>query len=501
MADQDNPSGDAAGYFRKRIDEIQSLEDPEKRMIQAARLVEKIIKNHFMHKRRDRIILRALIEIREKFLGPDRFREAMYAVGIRNRVAHYTDEGVPSDTELERAAEILLSVVQFHVDSMEGRRTSWFRKKNSQGKPRRDSNEPESEPAEPTPPPVTEYATHVERPEFTRHIAADHHPKLTASTLAEYAFCPRAGVLRHESDYSDNGDELPSYGALPWFERDAIESELHQRWMNLFKYAVVFVAGLVILQLFPLSWLAFRLLLVSWSGLATYFIVREFMEWVVLSKRLVEAKWPVACHPDPDATLPEPVTWWGLLEAGFEVQRLDRPYVHGEWKLGGSPHRTLIYGDLMIPVHRVRSSSGILQPQHIVRAMTLCHLIEATIGAPSPYAVILFGDTYDGTTVPNTRENREQFYTVLERARSMIAETDAGDRIPPEPTDASTRCAGCFHGQSRKAANREKTLKHGNVVDPYFYKNARGTVFHSCCGDRFGWIPKHRRNRQMKDKE
>ena len=36
--------------------------------------------------------------------------------------------------------------------------------------------------------------------------------EVTASTIAEFTFCPRAGILTHEGGFSDPEEELPVSG-------------------------------------------------------------------------------------------------------------------------------------------------------------------------------------------------------------------------------------------------------------------------------------------------
>ena len=134
--------------------------------------------------------------------------------------------------------------------------------------------------------------------------------------------------------------------------------------------------------------------------------------------------------------------------------------------------------------------------QHLVRTMAHCHLIEVTEGAICPYAVVLFGDTYQGVTIPNIRENRDKFYTALEHVRKMIKQSDAGEWQPPEP--ASTKiCSTCPHGFPLPAIEQIKTLRHGQPLEPFLLVNRKGRVFNCRCGGRFRWKPGHERNARL----
>lgn len=93
---------------------IESLLDSEKRLMQAARLTERILKMHFP--RRDREVesrgrsgqgLGPLIRSQRKRLSEAEFQRLSFAVDIRNRTSHHTSAGKPTDDQMSDAAKSL----------------------------------------------------------------------------------------------------------------------------------------------------------------------------------------------------------------------------------------------------------------------------------------------------------------------------------------------------------------------------------------------------------
>ena len=260
--------------------------------------------------------------------------------------------------------------------------------------------------------------------------------------------------------------------------------------------AVGLVASVVILSLFAMGKPFYPFLLAPLVGGWAAITWRVYLRWRELGQRRFDAQLATECDPSPSKDEFQPVNWWGLLLAGYEVERPEAALHDDRWKLSGKPRRILGKGSLRIPVHRIRNPEGQILPQHIVRVMAHCHLIEATEGAHSPFAIVLFGNTYEGMTVPNTAGHREQFYTALERVRTMITESDAGERQPPEPVTGKA-CSRCHFGHPRPVALEDKTERYGEALDPYLIHNGR-RVFHCDCGDRFRWKPKHDANRKLR---
>ncbi|MEM8734676.1 MAG: hypothetical protein AAGG44_10665, partial [Planctomycetota bacterium] len=112
-----------------------------------------------------------------------------------------------------------------------------------------------------------------------------------------------------------------------------------------------------------------------------------------------------------------------------------------------------------------------------------------------PYAIIFFRDSYDGITVPNTVEHREQFYDALERTRRIVLASKNDEADPPAPREQSI-CKHCPHGSPQELSKGNITIRYGKEVDAYVLQGKRGR-FNCRCGDRFQWKPPHRKNRRL----
>jgi len=481
------------------IDIIQDMLAPTKRLSESALLVENVIGNHFLPPDVENSGLATLLRLRQSFLDPQLFEDADFALQMRNRILHQTHRSAPTDEELAKATSVFLEVVRKHLEEMESRGG------NSQA-PTIASPEgkaaklPETRPrfgndvANKIEKPKT-YATHIDHGAAPLLAAVGNDPKLTVSTVAEYEFCPRAGILTHEGGFSDPEEELPSLALLPWYEQDAVEEAYVKAAYILFALPVGLVAFVLILSLMFLGYAFFPILLM---GVVLAWIrptVRAYQRWREWGKRKLAADHPTECNPVPNKNAFQPVDWWGLLHAGYEV-RSKQPVMHdGPSRLSGKPRRILDKGTMSIPVHRIRKNEGPILPQHIVRVTAHCYLIEQTEGAESPFAVVLFGDTYQGMTVPYTAENRELFSSALKRARAMITDSDAGDREPPEPVTGNP-CIACHFGEPRPTTLVIKTMKHGVEINPTRFGNGMKRL-HCDCGDRFRWKPRHKANEKL----
>jgi hypothetical protein len=317
-------------------------------------------------------------------------------------------------------------------------------------------------------------------------------PWLGVHVLSEFTFCARAGYIARGTEAADPGDDYwlrpnldyrPSY-ALYELRREILAASAQTLLLGI-------VCGAVLAGCF--------MLLRAWSVVPLVAGVALFvaLAWP-LSRSLARLSSLVSSwkrigslgphEPDPDATTPQPVIWWELLRAGFDPVRLPEPLGSPASRIAGRPWRVLRKGDLQIPVFRVPGDGpGQLYPKHTVRAAAYCALVERTVGAKSPYAIALFAGTYNGWTFPNTPEARAFFDQVLSAARAYL-EPEAAIGPP-----GSTRiCAGCPHGSPRpyRRAESESAL-FDRLVRPHGRVAQDGRVYHSTCGDRFGWTPPH----------
>ena len=108
------------------------------------------------------------------------------------------------------------------------------------------------------------------------------------------------------------------------------------------------------------------------------------------------------------------------------------------------------------------------------------------MAARSPYAIAHFAGTYNGWTFPNTPEARAFLDKVLSAARAYLV---PGVTIGPP---ASTRIAGM---PARLAPRlpprgvRDGALRQAGAAAREGRQDGR--VYHSTCGDQFGWTPPH----------
>lgn len=494
--DEQEQLQEAIAAYRREIAYLQDLIDPIRKLIEIAVLVEKVIKSHFMPPNLDLPTLGKLLYSRKSFLRGALFPNAAFAIDVRNRMSHDDDRGKPTYEEYEKATRVLLEVIEKHIEELERRINQQAGTEDKLEPEPRTERSPRPH-AQSTAPQKTK--PHVASPDLPPPpdlTAADDDPDVNASTLAEYVFCPRAGVLTHEGGFSTQDEELPSTALLPWYEQDAIEEAYTRSSYLLFALPIGFVALLVIMSLFFLGELVYPLLLLVMIGAWLWLTHWAFVRWRELGKRRLAAKLAVPCHPDPHLHKKQSVDWWGLLRAGYDVDRPEATLRDAQWKVKGRPRRVLQKGSMRIPVHRIKKTEGPIAPQHIVRAMVYCHLIETAEGKNSPFAVILYGNTYQGTTIPNSPKYRELFYTALPRVRNQIKKSAARESDPLEPLDSSI-CSKCPYGKPRSVELGEKTMCDDKELDPILLTNGR-KLFHCTCGDRFKWLPKHNRNRRLR---
>ncbi len=325
-------------------------------------------------------------------------------------------------------------------------------------------------------------------------IAARDDPDVSAFTVAESVFCRRAGLISHESPLSDSGDDWPALGLRPWYELQALE----EAWQRLFLACCGWLAVFVVC-----TFVTTRLHgLMSLAGLAGMLATtrqgfRTFRRLNALTRiRLAAHRAPV-CEPDPEKGLAEPVNWWGLLRAGFDSTHCPKAYADKAARLSGKPKRILRKGNLAIPVFRTKSAHERPKPQHQVRVIIYCHLLEKCEGAWSPYGVVLLGDSHQGFTVPNTNGHRERFQVALENVRRVIrgCQREQLEPAPPQNTDV---CSGCPYGKPRRVRDGQPTICNGQALRPYVLVGKLREQFHCDCGDRFQWRPLHYENEGLR---
>lgn len=327
-------------------------------------------------------------------------------------------------------------------------------------------------------------------------------PHLGVHVLTEFMFCHRAGILAYEERRDDPGQELdapPRLDYLPDFSVREIQDALQRTWTRIWAAALfsAVIGGLVVPPLLALNRVLTVVGLVILARPAFRWLARRFHDVIILQRRLRAAIEAPPDEPDPTLMSIQPVNWWSLRKAGFSVLNYEDGYTDDALKLSGRPWRVLQRGSLRIPVFRKRNGESALYPQHHVRMAAYCHLIESCEGAESPFGIVLFGETCEGLTVPNSLENRKAFLDALEAVRHVIQQVESGDHTPERP--GSTVCSQCPAGRPRQfEEGRSETVLNGRPIQPHQTRGVDRRLYHSRCGDRFVWVPPHERAMRKK---
>lgn len=322
------------------------------------------------------------------------------------------------------------------------------------------------------------------RPSSDRHIGVH--------VLSEHVFCGRAGGLALESEGEDQGEEGPRFGPrLDQFCYDydeaRFEEAVQRDWGEVRRW---------------LTWLGPAILVpfAAWrlhSGMAALLISLPAF-WIVA--KILEACQTLLTHLRARSTYRAATTvtidmaprsliqvdWWALRKAGFDCHRPLDAY-RGE-RLIGRPWRVLVKDTKWrIPVIRKHRGEAVCRPQHQVRAAAYCRLIESCEGGRAPFAVMLFGGTYDCVIIPNNAASERDLDQALADFDDFLRVTDEGRFIPDVPTD--NRCRGCPWG--RPIPLSETAILNGQPLWPLRIEGIRHGNFHCICGDRFNFVPLH----------
>ncbi|MEO2091211.1 MAG: hypothetical protein ABGY75_17245, partial [Gemmataceae bacterium] len=319
--------------------------------------------------------------------------------------------------------------------------------------------------------------------------------RVRVRTLGEFVFCPRAGLLSHASADEDDEptDERMNLNFLPEYSLALIEEQLAAQLRRLARWAAWVVGGLFLVvvavwnelpPLVPLA-LAVPSMLCVWKSLQALSAV------ITLGDRRREALTATPAEPPADVTDDVPVRWWELLKAGFESVAYLEPLFDEELALAGKPWRVLKKGSLRIPVIRLPADNYHagrywVYEQHRVRLAAYAALLAACEGGQTPYAVVLFGGSYDGVAVPVLPATA--VIAKLDELRRSLDLDRMGLPTPP-PTNPNV-CSGCPLGRPHvvTAANRKEEALGRKL---HVITGPDGRAYHCGCGDRFAWTPPH----------
>jgi hypothetical protein len=317
---------------------------------------------------------------------------------------------------------------------------------------------------------------------------------MSVHAVSEYIFCPLAGLNAYLECREDFGCE-PSILRLdyqPPYEvsklRQRLEALARAIWQLSGASAILLIIG-ALLAVF-VHWIFFVA-----AVAASIFIGRTFIKllpevWKLLAA-LRAARGAKAQEPNPDFPHDELVDWWSLRAAGFESTPCTELLVDAELRLQGRPWRILSKGDLAIPAY-VRTPRDEILPQQRARIAAYCHLIQKNQGANAPYGIILDQGTFTGTAIKPNQDDNRRWQQAL-RSLPSAAEDYLVHRRNPARPDPPHICRGCEHGRPRLLQLGKSTTKTmGSDVAPYQRRSpTNNRVYHSSCGDRFGWIPPH----------
>lgn len=329
-----------------------------------------------------------------------------------------------------------------------------------------------------------------------RMMAQDGDRWLSAHAVAEYEFCPRAGLLAYENKRLADDDELPTFDTLPRFELDAIEKAL-SRCGKLF---LLWLATLLVLFFLDRIVGELRQTEIRIArGVGMLFvcsrILRVIKNVAILLKHRRLALTSRCREPDPNYNEMQPVNWFGMLNLGFESIRLRDSLRDTEWQLYGRPWRILRKGSLSIPVFQTRSPQS--KPHHpqIVKIMAYCRLASFCFQTKCPYGIVLTGNDYSGFTIPNQEQFWTRFHKSLFALRQLALASDSqSERDAPFDERG---CSACPLGAPRPVSLGKRVQRCGVPLSVQPLRDSDGNLFHSDCGDRFQWKPPHETSRHL----
>lgn len=323
-----------------------------------------------------------------------------------------------------------------------------------------------------------------------------HRDLISVNTLSKCVYCPRAGVITHELSAGEEVDEPARQFNLdyaPPFHLAGIQEAIGRLSNSLTRwgatgFAALMTAGLALLFGFRglLIPLGMSVAVISWQMAKRINRVVELSEWRNAALRASPKE------PTPTEQQHEGVNWWEMLAAGYESVTTREQYRDDELGIIGRPWRVLRKGSLRIPVIKLRADEATTTPppHDAVQLAAYCRLLKICEGMESPYAILLFGDNWDGLAVANCDALQQLLTDAVRFTRDVLTASEFNSICPPAP-EPSTPCQCCPFGVpalydiavgSQSWSNESRV--HGVPMN--------GHVYHSCCGDRFEWTPPHK---------
>ncbi|MEZ5940290.1 MAG: hypothetical protein R3C18_02785 [Planctomycetaceae bacterium] len=318
-------------------------------------------------------------------------------------------------------------------------------------------------------------------------------PEVGVHVLSEHVFCPRAALIAQESG-DDSGDEDLQLGPqLDWmgdYDEHRFAEALHSAYGDL-KLWLTLMAPAALLVL--IGWIGISPLFGLALTLPMIFLLAKCWETLqviihlIRERALLLSAIPATIDLNPQEIIP--VNWWSLRKMGFDCFKPERLRDPSE-RLTGRPWRELIRGrTVRIPVVRKHRGERVWGPQHVVRVVAYCRLIETCEGGNAPFGILMFADSYDCLLIPNTDAHQVEFQQSLDAVREFLRICETGDFVPAAPQD--NRCSGCHHGKPRRQKPGSETKLNDLILDAFVRPGNDGAIYHSTCGDRFENVPPH----------
>ncbi len=324
-------------------------------------------------------------------------------------------------------------------------------------------------------------------------------PMIRVHDLSESVFCSRAGVISLAKSAEDPDTEPnlgPKLSGFWNFDEHRFNEAINQTLLKSVLMSVLFAATCIlgiVGATYSVIWIPVAYFAARWVGPQAWRSGYRLFNLVLERRRLLQAR----C--DDFAVRPTKVqylSWWVLRRFGFECILPEDLLSDDREKVVGKPWRILQLGDdILVPVvrkHRGRNTRG---PQHTVRLMAYCYLIERCTNAKSPFGVLLFNSGDQCVIIPNDGEHRSEFWEALHDFRELLYNGPNAGALLVDPP--GSRCSGCEFGRPRKyRAGVTTTILGGEELAPFLDDG-----FHSDCGDRFCWCPLHTNKLARMEKE
>ena len=335
-------------------------------------------------------------------------------------------------------------------------------------------------------------------PHIPRSVAQIGEP-LSVYALTEFVFCPRAGVVAFENDWTqDPADERVDLSYYLPRSRADLEQHLNHALNRLWLWG----GGVTIAVIGTLLALWWGITSIALAGAVSCAVAASpLRKHIDATLQLVAQRrdlllWQ-ARELALDAETPQPVDWRDFLQAGWAAVPCHEAYRDDARGLVGKPWCVVRRGSMTIPVWKLPQPTTTAEPeifpQHLVRMAAYCHLISTCEGRQTPCGVVLYGNTYRGTTLPYNAIAQQQLWREFDAANAIRVKVDEDDRWKPL-TPPATRCSGCPCGAPRVYKEFHSEFRRNGEWIPVCGRTAADKkLYHSACGDRFEWTPPHDR--------